>query len=108
MGSIKQVTAMMEPAAKVNRGALTLLGGILLIAAALRVSAAAGDLWVDEVWSLYNIGRARTAASPGNWLALSGEGRMSLVLTFYDTPIASSTGVSDIELPAIINAGCNG
>ena len=70
MGSIKQVTAMMEPAAKVNRGALTLLGGILLIAAALRVSAAAGDLWVDEVWSLYNIGRARAAASPGNWLAL--------------------------------------
>lgn len=51
---------------------------------------------------------AGTNPSPGNWLALSGEGRMSLVLTFYDTPIASSTGVSDIELPAIINAGCNG
>ncbi len=50
------------------------------------------------------------AANPssGNWLALSGTGSMSLVLTFYDTPIASSTGVSDIELPDIINAGCNG
>ena len=46
--------------------------------------------------------------SPGNWLALSGSGPMSFVLTFYDTPIASSTGVSDIELPDIINAGCNG
>ncbi len=46
--------------------------------------------------------------SPGNWLALSGAGKMSFVLTFYDTPIASSTGVADIELPEIINAGCNG
>lgn len=45
--------------------------------------------------------------SPGNWLALSGAGAMSLVLTFYDTPIASSTGVADIVLPDIINAGCD-
>ena len=45
--------------------------------------------------------------SPGNWLALSGTGRMTLNLTFYDTPIASSTGVADIKLPAIIKAGCD-
>jgi hypothetical protein len=44
---------------------------------------------------------------PGNWLALSGRGAMSLVLTLYDTPIASSTGVSDIELPQILKAGCD-
>ena len=49
----------------------------------------------------------RAARSPGNWLALSGAGPMSLVLTFYDTPIASSTGVADIELPQILKAGCN-
>ncbi len=46
--------------------------------------------------------------SPGNWLALSGSGAMSFVLTFYDTPIASSTGVADIELPEIIGEGCDG
>ena len=45
--------------------------------------------------------------SPRNWLALSGAGRMSLVLTFYDTPIASSTGVADIRLPDIIGEGCD-
>lgn len=44
---------------------------------------------------------------PGNWLALAGTGRMTLNLTFYDTPIASSTGVADIRLPAIVKAGCN-
>lgn len=46
--------------------------------------------------------------SPGNWLALAGAGPMSLVLTFYDTPIASSTGVSDISLPQILKVGCDG
>ncbi len=45
--------------------------------------------------------------SPGNWLALSGTGRMTLNLTFYDTPIASSTGVADVKLPAIIKVGCD-
>ena len=45
--------------------------------------------------------------SPGNWLALSGTGRMTLNLTFYDTPIASSTGAADIKLPEIIKAGCD-
>lgn len=43
----------------------------------------------------------------GNWLPVSGSGAMSLVLTFYDTPIASSTGVDDIEMPQILKVGCN-
>jgi hypothetical protein len=45
--------------------------------------------------------------APGNWLALSGAGPMTLVLTFFDTPIASSTGASDIVLPSIIKVGCD-
>jgi hypothetical protein len=44
---------------------------------------------------------------PGNWLAVSGSGAMFLVLTLYDTPIASSTGVADVELPQIHKVGCN-
>jgi len=43
----------------------------------------------------------------GNWLALSGEGPMTLVLTFFDTPISSSTGAGDIVLPSIVKAGCD-
>lgn len=45
--------------------------------------------------------------APGNWLALSGVGPMTLVLTFFDTPIASSTGASDIVLPSIVKVGCD-
>jgi len=45
--------------------------------------------------------------APGNWLALSGAGPMTFVLTFFDTPIASSTGAADIVLPSIIKAGCD-
>lgn len=45
--------------------------------------------------------------SPGNWLAVSGVGDMNLVLTLYDTPIASSTGLSDIEMPRIVRVQCN-
>ena len=43
----------------------------------------------------------------GNWLLTNGSGKMYFVLTFYDTPIASSTGLSDVTLPRILKAGCN-
>ncbi|WP_137932169.1 DUF1214 domain-containing protein [Mesorhizobium comanense] len=43
----------------------------------------------------------------GNWLLTDGSGRMYFVLTFYDTPIASSTGLSDVSLPRIVKAACN-
>ena len=45
--------------------------------------------------------------APGNWLLTGGSGKMYFVLTFYDTPIASSTGLSDVTLPRILKAGCN-
>jgi hypothetical protein len=44
---------------------------------------------------------------PGNWLMLAGTGKLYFVLTFYDTPIASSTGLSDVTLPAIRKTGCH-
>ena len=44
---------------------------------------------------------------PGNWLLPDGSGRLYFVLTFYDTPIASSTGLSDVSLPRIVKAGCD-
>jgi len=43
---------------------------------------------------------------PGNWLPLSGTGPMTFVLTLYDTPVAGSTGIADIEMPRIIKVGC--
>ena len=44
-----------------------------------------------------------------NFLVLltDGFGRMYFVLTFYDTPIASSTGLSDVSLPRIVKVGCD-
>ena len=45
--------------------------------------------------------------APGNWLALSGAGPMTLVLTFFDTPIASAGGASDIVLPSIVKVDCD-
>jgi hypothetical protein len=44
--------------------------------------------------------------APGNWLPLSGTGRMILVLALYDTPIASSTEISRVVLPHISKLGC--
>jgi hypothetical protein len=44
---------------------------------------------------------------PGNWLPLIGRGPMSFVLTLYDTPIAGSTGIVDVELPRILKVGCD-
>jgi hypothetical protein len=46
-------------------------------------------------------------AAPGNWLALSGSGPMTLVLTFFDTPIASGGGAGDTVLPSIAKVDCD-
>ncbi|WP_353642152.1 DUF1214 domain-containing protein [Mesorhizobium sp. WSM2239] len=46
--------------------------------------------------------------APGNWLTVSGSGAMRLVLTLYDTPIADSTGIAEVELPLVVEAGCDG
>lgn len=45
--------------------------------------------------------------APGNWLLVPGSGTLYFVLTFYDTPIASSTGLSDVRLPRIVREGCD-
>lgn len=45
--------------------------------------------------------------APGNWLIVQGKGAMYFVLTFYDTSIATSTGLSDISLPQIQRVNCD-
>lgn len=44
---------------------------------------------------------------PGNWLFVTGTGPLYFVLTFYDTPIATSSAFSDLTLPAIRLEGCD-
>jgi hypothetical protein len=46
--------------------------------------------------------------APENWLALDGTGPFSLVLTLYDTAIASSSRIAEVELPHIVREGCDG
>lgn len=43
---------------------------------------------------------------PGNWLQSSGTGVRSLVLTLYDTSVASTTGVAAVEMPSITRTRC--
>jgi len=45
--------------------------------------------------------------SPGNWLRVAGSGPMYFVLTLYDSPIASSTGIENVGLPQVLKAGCD-
>ncbi len=47
-------------------------------------------------------------AQPGNWLATTGNGRMTLVMTLYDTPVGSNSGLVDMTFPAITRISCNG
>lgn len=44
--------------------------------------------------------------APGNWLALDGEGPFVLVLTLYDSAIASSARIAEVELPDVLREGC--
>ncbi|MGH6860837.1 MAG: DUF1214 domain-containing protein [Phyllobacterium sp.] len=47
-------------------------------------------------------------AQPGNWLATSGSGRMILVLTLYDTPVGSNSGLVDMTFPLVKRTSCDG
>jgi len=50
-------------------------------------------------------------AQPGNWLPVEGSGPFVLVMTFYDTPVASSSGLSDLVMPKAMRveeASCRG
>jgi hypothetical protein len=50
-----------------------------------------------------NIGRK---PSSGNWLAISGKGKMRLVLRLYDTPITGSAGLVEPVMPKLANKDC--
>lgn len=46
-------------------------------------------------------------AAPGNWLAVEGQGPLTLVLTLYDTATASNARIAEVDLPRIIRTGCD-
>lgn len=46
-------------------------------------------------------------AAPGNWLATSGSGDMTVVLTLYDTQVAGGTVLTDLEMPQLIRQDCD-
>jgi hypothetical protein len=46
--------------------------------------------------------------APGNWLAVSGERPFTLVLTVYDTTVASTARIAEVELPRITRGACDG
>jgi hypothetical protein len=47
-------------------------------------------------------------AAPGNWLATANDGPFQLVLTFYDTAMASGARIAEVDLPIVERASCNG
>lgn len=47
-------------------------------------------------------------AQPGNWIATSGSGPMTIVLTLYDTSLIGGAGLADIVLPQVIRGACDG
>lgn len=46
--------------------------------------------------------------APGNWVSVAGAGPMTLLLTLYDTPIETNTGIEGIQLPRVKRTGCDG
>jgi hypothetical protein len=50
------------------------------------------------------------SARPGNWLAVSSKrpGAYHLVLSLYDTPVATNAGLVDMKFPDISRLGCDG
>lgn len=63
--------------------AVAAVGGIVVASVVLRLRAAAGDLWLDEIWSLENLAIARAAADVDIWLALFLFGNTHPLNTLY-------------------------
>ena len=42
----------------------------------------------------------------GNWLPITGKGDFKLFLRLYDSPITSTSGIVDPEMPTIVEQGC--
>ncbi|MEE9316857.1 MAG: hypothetical protein V3U48_01050 [Rhodospirillales bacterium] len=72
--------------------ALALFGVVLFLAALLRVWSAGGDLWLDEVWSLYNLDLARAGPSAGRWTALFFHTNTHAANTLYLALIGPDAG----------------
>jgi hypothetical protein len=49
---------------------------------------------------------ASRSAKPFNWLALPKDGAFTLVISLLDTPVASSTGLIDVDMPIVTKIGC--
>lgn len=45
------------------------------------------------------------SAQPGNWLATAGNRQYGLLLTLYDTPIATSTALQTLNMPVVEAVG---
>jgi hypothetical protein len=78
-----------------------------LAASATRPSALHADSIVHRPDNSFTVAVSPHPA-PGNWLALAGSGPLVLVLTLYDTPVASSTEISRVLMPRIQRVSCDG
>lgn len=43
---------------------------------------------------------------PGNWLPVTTDGRIRLILRLYDTPLAGGGSIGDIAMPVVERMGC--
>ena len=46
-------------------------------------------------------------AMPGNWLPVAGQGPVFLVMTLYDTAVASNADIARMELPQVLRTDCD-
>lgn len=73
-------------------GAVLLLGVLLAAAAAIRLAAADGDLWLDEIWSLDNLALAMTWPTLGDRVALLFHDNTHPVNTLYLALVGPGAG----------------
>ena len=90
------------------RLAVAAVGSIVVASVALRLRAAGGDLWLDEIWSLENLAIARAAADVDIWLALFFFGNTHPLNTLYLAavgPDASALAYRALSLVSGVAAG---
>lgn len=83
---------MADPSEKTTAATWVMLGGILLVAGLLRVWAAQGDLWLDEVWSLNQLALARTLSHITEWLGLFFHDNTHPLNTLYMAIVEDTLG----------------
>ncbi|NQU60195.1 MAG: glycosyltransferase family 39 protein [Rhodospirillales bacterium] len=87
---------------KATRPEWATLAAVIVFGLGLRLAATGGDLWIDEVWTLFNLDIARTLTSAADWTPLFFHTNTHALNSLYLATLGPDASVFAMRLPSVI------